>query len=52
MSHLPLTRQELEDMLALKDNEIKVIRKKRYEELEPQVIIDRVKDAKGGIPHI
>eukprot|EP00596_Hydrurales_sp_CCMP1899_P002065 CAMPEP_0119035170 /NCGR_PEP_ID=MMETSP1177-20130426/2125_1 /TAXON_ID=2985 /ORGANISM="Ochromonas sp, Strain CCMP1899" /LENGTH=487 /DNA_ID=CAMNT_0006993123 /DNA_START=121 /DNA_END=1581 /DNA_ORIENTATION=+ len=38
--------RELEDMVKKRDLEIIDIRKKRYEELEPQVMIDRVKDAK------
>ena len=33
----------------MKDNEIKIIRNTRYEDLEPQVILDRVRDAKGKI---
>lgn len=37
--------QELESQLAAKDDEIKQIRKATYEELEPQVLEDRVKKA-------
>ena len=39
--------QELEALLSMKDDEIKIIRNTRYEDLEPQVILDRVRDAKG-----
>ena len=39
--------QELTKILAQKDNEIKEVRKKRYEELEPEVLADRVKNAKS-----
>jgi hypothetical protein len=39
--------RELEDMLKAKDNEIKEVRKKRFEELEPEVIKDKVKNAKS-----
>lgn len=39
--------RELENMLKEKDKEIKDIRKKRYEELEPQVLADRVAVAKN-----
>jgi hypothetical protein len=39
--------RELEEMLKSKDQEIKDIRKKRYEELEPEVIRDKVKNAKS-----
>jgi hypothetical protein len=38
--------KELEEALKSKDSEIKDIRKLRYDELEPQVILDRVKNAK------
>lgn len=38
--------KELEDKLTQREFEIKVIRKQRYEELEPQVIADRVDNAK------
>ena len=37
--------KELEDALKAKDKEIKQIRKARYEELEPLVLQDRVKNA-------
>ena len=37
----------LEDQLKAKDQEIKSIRRQRYEELEPQVLVDRVKAAKN-----
>lgn len=37
--------QELTKLLSQKDNEIKEVRKKRYEELEPEVLADRVKNA-------
>ncbi len=37
--------KELEDALKAKDKEIKQIRKARYEELEPMVLQDRVKNA-------
>lgn len=39
--------KELEKKLLEKDNEIKNIRLKRYEELEPEVIKDKVKTAKN-----
>lgn len=39
--------KELERKLAEKDAEIKQIRKKRYEELEPEVIQDKVKNARN-----
>jgi hypothetical protein len=39
--------KELERMLQEKEHEIKVIRKQRYEELEPQVIQDKVKSVKN-----
>ena len=35
--------KELEAIIKAKDNEIKRVRKQTYEELEPQVMIDRVK---------
>lgn len=38
--------KELEDKLKEKDREIKDIRRKRYEELEPEVILDKVSQAK------
>jgi FK506-binding protein 1 len=38
--------KELEKLLKEKDNEIKKIRKSTYEELEPKVLEDRVRDAK------
>jgi len=44
-SHLRI--QELESKLKEKDAEIKKIRKARYEELEPAVLADRVKNAKA-----
>jgi FK506-binding protein 1 len=37
--------KDLEDQLKTKDKEIKQIRKSRYEELEPQVLKDRVTNA-------
>lgn len=39
--------KELEAKLAEKENEIKEVRKKRYEELEPEVLQDRVANAKS-----
>lgn len=39
--------RELEEALKRKDEEIKDIRKKRYEELEPEVIRDKVQNAKA-----
>jgi len=39
--------KELEKKLLEKDNEIKKIRLKRYEELEPEIIRDKVKNAKN-----
>ena len=39
--------KELEEKLLIKNDEIIKVRKLRYEELEPQVIIDRVKSAKN-----
>lgn len=44
-SHLKI--KELEKKLLEKENEIKKIRLKRYEELEPEVIKDKVKSAKN-----
>jgi len=41
--------QELTKLLNQKENEIKEVRKKRYEELEPEVLADRVKNAKALI---
>jgi len=38
--------RELEEILKKKDEEIKAVRIKRYEELEPQVLVDRLKSAK------
>lgn len=38
--------QELTKLLKEKESEIKEVRKKRYEDLEPEVLADRVKDAK------
>lgn len=38
--------KELEAMLKKKDDEIKGVRLQRYEELEPQILVDRVKSAK------
>ena len=39
--------KELEEILRLKDIEIKTVRKKRFDQLEPLIILDKVKDAKG-----
>ena len=39
--------KELEEMLRMKEIEIKCVQKKRYEELEPLVILDKVNDASG-----
>lgn len=39
--------KELEAMLKQKEKEIKDVRKKRYEELEPLVLQDRVANAKS-----
>lgn len=39
--------KELEEKLKVKEQEIKQVRKQRYEELEPLVIADRVKNAKA-----
>jgi len=39
--------KELEQKLKDKDNEIKEIRKQRYDELEPQVLLDKVANAKN-----
>jgi hypothetical protein len=39
--------RELEEQLRMKDQEIKDVRKKRFEELEPEVIRDKVKNAKS-----
>lgn len=39
--------RELEELLKSKDQEIKEVRKKRFEELEPEVIRDKVQNAKA-----
>ena len=39
--------KELEEQLRQKELEIKVVRQKRYEELEPEVLVDRVVSAKA-----
>jgi LPS O-antigen subunit length determinant protein (WzzB/FepE family) len=39
--------KQLEDQLKQKELEIKAVRKKRYEELEPAVLIDKVINAKN-----
>mmetsp|Transcript_9921 Transcript_9921/g.16330 ORF Transcript_9921/g.16330 Transcript_9921/m.16330 type:complete len:537 (-) Transcript_9921:543-2153(-) len=39
--------KELEEALKAKDKEIKDVRKKRFEELEPEVIKDKVENAKS-----
>ena len=39
--------KELEEILRLKDIEIKSVRKKRFDQLEPLVIQDKVNHAKG-----
>ena len=41
--------KELEMKLKQKEEEIKEVRLKRYEELEPQILHDRVKNAKSLI---
>lgn len=38
--------KELEKKLAEKEQELKEVRRKRYEDLEPEVIQDKIKDAK------
>lgn len=36
----------LEQKLKEKDNEIKLVRKKRFEELEPEILLDKVANAR------
>ena len=40
--------KELESLLKMKDEEIAEVRQKRFEELEPEVIKDKVANARGG----
>ena len=39
--------KQLEELLKMKEDEIKEVRLKRYEELEPEVLLDRVASAKA-----